>query len=89
MGGSPSKEDTVPTTDNKGVLNGNIINNGQIIEKVEADLQKENILLIIIIVLKVISILIVGIKWFVKHIQKQQNRNQQVEQILLEANRNP
>lgn len=66
MGGSSSK-DTVPTTDNKGVLNGNIINNGQIIEKVEDDLQKENILLIIIIILKVISILIVGIKWFVKH----------------------
>lgn len=88
MGSSDSKP-SIPSTDNKGLANGNVINNGQIIEKVEADMQKENILLIIIIVLKVISILVVCIKWFVKHIRQQQSRNQQMEQILLEANRNP
>ena len=88
MGSSDSKQVT-PTTDNTGLANGNIINNGQIIEKVEEDIQKENILLTVIIVLKVVSILIVCIKWFVKHIRQQQSRNQQVEQILLEANRNP
>lgn len=85
MGSSDSK----PETDNTGLANGNVINNGQIIEKVEADMARENILLIIIIILKAISVLIVCIRWFVKHIRRQQSRNQQVEQVLLEANRNP
>lgn len=82
MGSSSSK----PTTDNTGLANGNLINNGQIIERVEADMAKENVLIIILIVLKFISLLIICIKWFTKHVRRQQQRNQQIERVIVQAN---
>lgn len=82
MGSSDSK----PETDNKGLANGNVINNGQIIEKVKADMAKENILITILIILKIISIVIVAVKWFTKHVRRQQQRNQQLERVIVQAN---
>lgn len=82
FGSKPTKE-----IDNKGVLNGNVINNGNIIEAIEQDLSSEATLLKIVIALKVIHILIIAAKWAIKSIRQRENRNRQVEQILLEANR--
>lgn len=83
MGGSSSK----PEIDNKGVLNGNVINNGNIIEAIEKDISSETFLLKIIIALKVVHILLIVIKWFVKYIKNKENRERQIEQILVERNR--
>lgn len=77
MGGSSSKE-TKPEVDNKGVLNGNVIN-----EAIESDLSNAALLLKIVIVLKSIHILI---KWLIKFIKNQSNKEQKIEQILLEQN---
>lgn len=87
MGGSSSKKE--PEVDNTGVLNGNVINNGNIIEAIESDLSSETLLLKIIIVLKAIHILIIVVKWLIKFIRQRENRNQKIDQIILEANKNP
>lgn len=89
MGGSSSTPQKATDTDNNGILNGNLINNGQIIEKIDSDLVKENILLLIIIVLKSIHIAIVLVKWFVKFIKKQHQRDQELQQIIIENNKKP
>lgn len=54
MGGSSSKSDErTSTTDNKGVLNGNVINNGQVIKEIDSDLLDiEKLLYILIIILQ-------------------------------------
>lgn len=85
MGGSSSK-DTKPSVDNKGVLNGNVINNGNIIEAIESDLSNEAVLLKVVIFLKTVHIIIILIKWLVKYIKNRANQDRKIEQILLEAN---
>lgn len=87
MGRSSSKAE--PKVDNTGVLNGNVINNGNIIEAIESDLSSETLLLKIIIVLKAIHILIILAKWLVKFIRQRENRNQKIDRMILEANKNP
>lgn len=89
MGGSSSKDEPITTTDNKGVLNGNVVNNGNIIEQIEKDVSQEAILLKIVIALKAIHLIIILIKWFIKYIKGREQQNRQVEQILLRANNNP
>lgn len=83
MGGSDSE----PAADNKGVLNGNIINNGKIIEAIETDISSENFLLKIVIALKTIHILIVLIKMFVKFIKSKENQKRRIEEIALQSHR--
>lgn len=85
MGGSSSKEPT-PEVDNNGVLNGNVINNGNIIEAIETDLSNEAFLLKIVILLKSVHIVIILVKWLVKYIKNQSNQERKIEQILLENN---
>lgn len=82
MGGSSS----TPEVDNKGILNGNVINNGNVIEAIEVDLSNEALLLKIVIVLKSVHILIILIKWLIKYIKNQSNQERKIEQILLENN---
>lgn len=89
MGGSSSKDKPVSTTDNAGVLNGNIINNGNIIEQIEKDVSQEALLLKIVIVLKAIHLLIIVIKWALKTVKNRENRNRTIDQFILENNRNP
>lgn len=86
MGGSSSKE-TKPEVDNKGVLNGNVINNGNIIEAIESDLSDEAVLLKIVIAVKIVHILIILIKWAIKVIKRHENRNRAIEHIMVEKNR--
>lgn len=83
MGSKGSK----PEVDNTGVLNGNIINNGNIIEKIEKEVSTEAFLLKIVIALKIIHILIILIKWAIKTIKNRENRNRKIDAIILEANR--
>lgn len=59
MGGSSSRVEKPQTAENNGMLNGNLINNGNIIETIEKDISNENLLLKIVIALKAIHILIV------------------------------
>lgn len=74
-------------TDNTGMLNGNFINNGNIVEKIEKDLTNEGLLLKIVIVLKITHILIVVIKVFVKYLKRREEQKRQIEEILLKSNR--
>lgn len=87
MGSSDSKPEENNDTQINGILNGNQINNGQIIQKIDSDLVKENWLLIIIIVLKSIHIAIILVKWFTKYVRKQHQRDQELKQIIIERNR--
>lgn len=89
MGGSSSKSTEEIDTDNNGILNGNVINNGQIIEKIDKDIVHEHWLLIVIIVLKSIHIAIILVKWFVKHVRKQHQRDQELKKIIIERNKTP
>lgn len=89
MGGSDSKPIEDTDTQNNGILNGNLINNGQIIEKIDTDIVRENYLLLLLIILKFIHILIVVIKWFKKYVRKQHQHEQELRQIIVEKNRNP
>lgn len=85
MGSSSSK----PKIDNTGLANGNIINNGNIIETIENDLSAEALLLKILIVLKTIHIIMVAAKWFAKFLRKRENQHRNIESSMLSANRNP
>lgn len=86
MGGSSSSEDK-PKVDNKGVLNGNVINNGNIVEQIERDLDSENYLLKILIAVKIVHILIILVKWAIKAIKRHENRNRAIEHMMVEQNR--
>lgn len=85
MGGSSSKAQE--ETDNTGMLNGNFINNGNIVEKIEQDILSETLLLKIVVALKIIHILIVIIKMFVKYLKRREGQNRKIEEILLKSNR--
>lgn len=87
MGGSSSKTDSA--TDNKGLLNGNFINNGNIVEQIDKDIVHENLLLTIIIVLKFIHIAIIVVKYFVKYIRRSQQRDQELHSVLVAQNIRP
>lgn len=85
MGGSSSKEES--DVDNKGLLNGNFNYNGNIVDKIEEDLTNEGLLLKIVITLKIIHILIVLIKAFIKYLKRREGQNRKIEEILLKSNR--
>lgn len=85
MGGSSSK--TEEQTDNKGLLNGNFINNGQIIERIEKDLTSETLLLKFVIFVNCVHILIVLIKMFIKYLKRRNTQERKIDEILLSANR--
>lgn len=87
MGGSSSKASK--EIDNKGVLNGNVINNGNIIEHIESEIVSETLLLKIVIALKLIHILIILVKCFVKFIRNRENRERKINDIILRSNQNP
>lgn len=89
MGGSGSKPTEKPPTEtnNNGMLNGNLINNGNIIETIEQDISNENLLLKIVILLKTIHILIVLIKLAIKYVKKSESQKRQIEEINLKQNR--
>lgn len=89
MGGSSSTPETKHDTDNNGLLNGNFINNGQIIEKIDNDLVRENWLILILIILKAIHIAIIVIKWYTKKIKNDHQRSRELQQIIIEKNRKP
>lgn len=84
MGGKSSKSEE---TDNTGMLNGNFINNGNIVEKIEKDISSETLLLKVIIVLKTIHILIILVKAAIKYIKKRESQSRQMEEIILRQNR--
>lgn len=86
MGGSESKP-SEPKNDNTGMLNGNVINNGNIVEQIERDILSENLLLKIIITLKSVHILIVIVKAFVKYLKQREEQKRKIEEILLNGNR--
>lgn len=81
MGGSTSKNDE--QTDNRGLLNGNFINNGNIIEKIESDISAENFLMKIVILLNALHIFIVLGKCLVKFLRNRESRNQRIDDIIL------
>lgn len=87
MGSSSTKPNT--DTTNTGMLNGNLINNGQIIEKIDEDIIRENLLLLILIVLKSIHIAIIIIKWYTKKVKNSHKRDQELQQVLVDRNRKP
>lgn len=80
MGGSESKQET----DNKGLANGNVINNGHIEfeNSVSSELKHMEITLYINLVAKIILIMIILVKW-VRHTQTQEQKlNEIVLQVL-------
>lgn len=85
MGLSPSKVDE-SEVDNKGLLNGNFINNGNIVEKIDKDIVHENLLLTIMVVLEIIHISFIIIRSFIKYIRRQQQRDQQLRTVLVQRN---
>lgn len=85
MGTGSSKD--APEVDNKGVLNGNVINNGNIIEAIENDISNETVLLKIVITLKAAHILIVLIKMAIKFVKRHESQKRQIKEIMLKANR--
>lgn len=87
MGGSDSKPEAGKSQDNTGMLNGNIINNGNIVEQIEKDLNSENYLLKIVIAVKIVHILIILAKWAIKTVRRQENRNRAIEHMMVEQNR--
>lgn len=89
MGGSSSKNIPKTEVENTGLLNGDLINNGQIIEKIDDDIVRENWLLLIVIILKAIHIAIIIIKWYTKKVKNSHRREQELQQILIEKNRKP
>lgn len=82
MGSSESKSET----DNKGLANGNIINNGNIDfqSSVNNELKHIEITLYISLVAKFVLILIVLLKWYTKRVRKNQNQEQKLNEIVLQ-----
>lgn len=80
MGGSSSKDSG---TENNGLLNGNIINNGKIVQDIDTDLNKIERIFHILLVMISVMILMSMVKTFVKYIKKENERERRLEQIVL------
>lgn len=87
MGSKSSKSEENPI-DNTGMLNGNFINNGNIIDKIEKDMDTENYLMKIVILLNAVHILIVLGKCLVKFLRNREHRNTRIDDIILHRTNN-
>lgn len=72
--------------DNTGLLNGNFINNGNIVKSIDEEVHTLEKLFIIIIILLVLILIIMLIKIFVKYIKNSMEQARRIETIAL---RNP
>ena len=81
MGGSGSKRET-ESIDNKGLLNGNVINNGNINEISKNINDIENTFYIVLIVLIVIVVSNM-IKCLIKYVKKQHESQRRLEEIVV------
>lgn len=87
MGGSSSKTDEkTSTTDNKGLLNGNLINNGQIVKEIDSDLIDIEKVLYILLIILLIKLVLTMFKMYMKNQKKQQLRNQRLDSIIIPRN---
>lgn len=71
--------------DNKGLLNGNFINNGQIGE-IDSDLVNIERLMYILIVIMVLKLAISVLGMYVKKQKKKSIRNQRLDSIIVPRN---
>lgn len=82
MGGSESKQEV----DNKGLANGNVINNGHIEfeNNVNSELKHMEITLYLNFAAKIILIVIILLKWYTKKVRRNQNLEQRINEVVLQ-----
>lgn len=84
MGSSDSKPNPAPVNTNNGLLNGNDFSStSSVVNHIDLELGRMEILQIIAIGLKVLILLAILLKMLVKNVKKSQVRNQRLEQIHL------
>lgn len=81
MGSSDSKPTDI---DNKGMLNGNLINNGQIIEKIESEVLDIDIWLKIALGVQIFCMLAAAARYVVKSLKKKHEKEAQIEKVLVQ-----
>lgn len=83
MGGSSSVPET--QIDNKGLANGNVINNGNInLTEVNTELKHIELTLYFTLVVKILLVLIILVKWYTKRVRKSHDTEQKLNEIILD-----
>lgn len=86
MGGSQTKTSDSQNTDNTGLLNGNLMNNGKIINEIDGDLISIKQLVYVIVAVLVLNLLITIFKIYQKNQKRTQLRNQRLDNIIVPRN---
>lgn len=76
--------DKVVETDNKGLLNGNFINNGNFVKEISENIADIEYILYAVLFVVILVLVIISLKCLIKVVKKQSGNERCIETIMLQ-----